>query len=85
MQETGWLNMKNRGILYSATIYQKIYLIKKPPYLFEKLKFRTEVHNLNLRHKGFLSPPIFKKELFRRSFSYQIYKFYNELYNLYKI
>lgn len=79
LQEAGWLNMGNRRSLHSAILYHKIITFKTPPYLFRKLSFRTDVHNLNIRYKGTLSPPSFRTETYRRSFSYDVCKVYNAL------
>nr|CAI5833462.1 unnamed protein product [Callosobruchus analis] len=51
------------------------------PYILPFVKFRTETHNVNLRSKHQLTLPIHYTEQFKRSFSYNIVKFYNNLPN----
>lgn len=79
LKEVLWLNMKNSRLLHRGTLYMKIILNCKPTYLYRKIRFRTDVHNLNIRFKGNLTPPIHRTTLFERSFSYNIAIFYNSL------
>ena len=79
LKDTNWLNMYNRRYLHSVTLFFKILTLQTPPYLHEKLCFRTDVHNLNLRFKGMLTPPKHSLELFKRSFSYRIASTINKL------
>ena len=67
-----WLNMHNRRKLHMAVLYFKIVKTKVPTYLHNKLTFRTDVHNLLLRHRNTLTIPRHTKSIFRRSFSYNI-------------
>lgn len=77
LKEIKWLNMKNRRLHHSACLFHNIVINKTPSYLHNKIKFRTDVHTLNIRFKGLLTPPIHQTELFKRSFRYQICKVYN--------
>lgn len=79
LAEIGWLSMENRRKLHSANLYHRILHSKAPPYLHRKVTYRTDVHNMNVRSKGLLSPPLFRTEFFRRSFTYQAYKLYNSI------
>ena len=79
LQDLGWLNVQNRRTLHAYVIFHKLLITGTPPYLLDKITFRTDVHTLNLRFRGLLTPPAHKTELFKRSFSYQIYKLYNDL------
>lgn len=79
IKETGWLNMQDRRYLHSAVLFHRIISTHTPSYLHNKINYRTDVHNLNLRNKGQISPPLLHTELCKRSFSYHIYKLYNEL------
>lgn len=83
---TGWLNMSNRRRLHSACLFHKIVINKTPSYLSRKITYRSDVHNVNVRFKGSLTPPQHRTEFFKRSFSYQITNIYNgipsELKNL---
>lgn len=79
LRDSGWLNMYNRAFLHMANIYFKIIKSKSPPYLYQKLNFRTDVHNLNLRRRGVITVPQHRKEIFKRSFSYNIANTLNKL------
>lgn len=79
--ELGWLNMQKNRLLHAACLYHNIITNKSPRYLYNKISFRTDVHNLNLRFKGLLTPPTHSTELFKRSFSYCIVKTYNKIPN----
>nr|CAI5828517.1 unnamed protein product [Callosobruchus analis] len=79
LKDTGWLNMSQRRFLHSACMYQKILRNKEPTYLFNKIKFRKHIHSLNVRTKHNITTPKHRTEQFKRSFSYQIGKIYNEL------
>lgn len=81
LKEVRWLNMYNRRLHHTVCLFHGIILNKIPIYLFQKIKFRTDVHTLNIRFKGLLTPPQHRTELFKRSFSYQIAKTYNGLNN----
>lgn len=78
LKEVKWLNMSNRRYLHAACLFHKILLYKAPPYLYDRITFRTDVHNLNLRFKG-VTIPLHYTEFGKRGFSYQFAKFYNEL------
>lgn len=75
--ELRWLNMAQRRKLYSLCLFHKIIKTKTPPYLYNKITFRSDVHNINIRSKGLLSPPIHKTTFFERCFKYCIYRLYN--------
>lgn len=79
LKDVGWLNMTNRRILHSNCLYHKILITKTPPYLYNKIRFRTDVHNLNLRFRGNITIPMHSTELGKRGFSYCIAKYYNQL------
>lgn len=74
-----WLNMQNRRLLRILSLFHKIILTKTPPYLYNKIRYRTDVHNLLTRFRGRISPPVHKTVLFESSFTYQIYLLYNRL------
>ena len=77
LKEAGWLSIRQRRTLHLAVLFHKIIILKKPPYLHSKIKFRTDVHNLNIRFKGTITPPIHRTSFFERSFSYTISAIYN--------
>jgi len=76
---SGWLCMRDRRLLHVTTFYHKILTEKTPPYLYDKITFRTDVHNINIRHKHVLTIPTHKLQLFKRSFSYTIANIYNKI------
>jgi len=76
---SGWLCMRDRRSLHSASLYHKILLEKSPPYLYNKISFRTDVHNINIRHRHFITIPVHRLELFKKSFTYNICKTYNKI------
>nr|CAI5868891.1 unnamed protein product [Callosobruchus analis] len=77
LYDAGWLNMHHRRLLHAVCLYHKIVSYRKPQYLYSKIKFRTDVHTLNIRFKGLLSPPRFYHEFFKKSYKYQICSVYN--------
>ncbi|VEN44264.1 unnamed protein product [Callosobruchus maculatus] len=79
LKDANWLNMKSRRILHSVVLFHNIISYRRPPYLAKKITFRTDVHNLNLRFRGKISPPPHRTSMFRRSYSYNIYYLYNQL------
>lgn len=82
--EAEWLSMAARRQLHSLILFHNVIVNKSPPYLFDKIVFRSDVHTLNLRYKGLLSPPTHRTAIYRRSFSYTIYYLYNQLPSVYK-
>lgn len=79
IKEINWLNMANRRLLHALVCFQRIVTTKSPPYLYNKIRFRTDIHNLNVRRKSLITPPLHKTVLFERSFSYNICKLYNKI------
>lgn len=79
LPELKWLNMAGRRIMHSYSLFHKVLTLKTPPYLFEKVRYRSDVHNINIRSKGLLTPPFHRTSMYQRSFSYNIAKYYNSL------
>lgn len=79
IREINWLNMSNRRLLHSSMFFHKIVTTKSPQYLYEKIRFRTDVHNINIRRKSLITPPAHKTALYERSFTYNISKVYNKI------
>lgn len=77
LQTCGWLNMNNRFIFRAVCLYRGIIVGRSPPYLFRRISFRTDVHNLNVRNKGLITPPVHGTAFFTRGFSFNIYKLHN--------
>jgi len=72
-----WLNMVDRRFLHISCFIHKVVIFKTPPYLSRRISYRTDVHNLNLRHRGLISIPRHSSALFKRSFSYLVPSIYN--------
>jgi hypothetical protein len=81
LKDAGWLNMQNRRLLHTLCFFYKVLKYKSPPYLIKKIRYRTDIHNINIRNRYLLNIPSHQKELYKRSFSYCI----ASLVNKYKI
>jgi len=79
LEWAGWLSMTQRRVLHVACFYHRVLLTKTPPYLYNKIRYRTDVHNLNLRYKHTLTIPKHNLEIFKRSFSYCVASVCNAL------
>ena len=79
LTEADWLNMNARRLVHATFLFRKIIVTERPAYLFNKISIRSDVHTLNIRFKGTLTPPMHKTEFFKNSFSYQITKIYNSV------
>ena len=77
LRDVQWLNMYNRRELLSLCLFHKIIQHKSPRYLYQLISFRSDVHNINTRYRGRLSPPSHRLTLFTTSFQYQICNLYN--------
>lgn len=75
--ELKWLPMIKRRFLHCGSLFNKLLLIKKPTYLYQKITFRSDVHNINIRRKDLLTIPRHHTSGFRKSFSYVICKVTN--------
>lgn len=82
--DAGWLNMSNRRILLCQCLYHQIIITKTPPYLCNKITYRTDIHNVTTRFRSLISPPLHSTACYERSFTYQIYRMYNSLPNDFK-
>jgi len=76
---SGWLRMCDRRLLHSAVFYHRIITKKTPPYLYNKIRFRTDIHNINIRHRHVITIPAHNIQLFKRSFSYCVAHIYNKI------
>lgn len=79
LKDCGWLDMRRRRELRALCLFHRIMAARTPPYLYDKITFRTDVHNITTRHRNLISPPPHKTSLFERSFSFNIYTKYNSL------
>lgn len=76
-KELNWLSMRERQIVHGCCLYFKVIRNKIPIYLYNKISFRGDLHNLNTRQRSLISPPRHRTAMYQRSFSYNIYKYYN--------
>ena len=84
LKDTGWLSMESRRKLHAGTLFHSIIINNRPSYLTNKIRYRTDVHALNLRYRGYISPPPHRTVYYQRSFSYSIYNIYNKIPNYFK-
>lgn len=78
-KRSGWLSMSNRRFIHSACLYHNVLLTKTPPYLYNKISFRTDIHNINIRFKNTLTIPAHSSQFFKRCFSYNVAKVINNI------
>jgi len=81
LKVVGWLNMARRRILHANCLYHSIVRTQTPPYLYNKITYRTDVHNINIRFKNTITIPMHKLQSFKRSYSYCIATYYNSVPN----
>jgi len=79
IRQSGWLGMAERRSLHAATMFHRIIKTGIPSYLTCRIRYRTDVHNINVRRKDFLTIPKHRLEYFKRSFSYCIALTYNKI------
>lgn len=79
------LRMNERRFLHFCCLAHKVVQEKTPPYLYNKITYRTDVHNVNIRRKGLLTIPRHRTKLFQGSFSYRVCKVLNNLPSKVKI
>lgn len=79
LKPTNWLNMNNRFKMYRLCFYHSVMTKKEPRYLYNKIRYRTDVHNINIRRKDAISIPRHNMEMYKRSFSYSICTEYNDV------
>lgn len=75
----GWLNMHDRRKLHMGVFFFRVLKFSTPPYLHKKIRYRTDVHNLNLRHRNSITLPRYATTMYRRSFTYSLAAFWNAL------
>lgn len=79
LTEINWLNTKNRFKIRELALYHSILTTMKPSYLYQKITFRTDVHNVNIRRKDKITAPKHRTTLFERSFTYRIFSIYSPI------
>lgn len=75
--ELSWLSVQEARFLHTCCLYRKIVNLKTPPYLYNKIRFRSDVHNINIRRKDDISIPRHSTAMFKSSFSYLIGRILN--------
>lgn len=84
INQLGWLNISNTFNLHMSVFVHRLFLTSSPSYLREKLIYRREIHNVNIRFPSTLSLPKFRSAIFTRSFTYNACTIYNTLKNEFK-
>lgn len=79
LTEIQWLNMARRRSLHFACFVHKIINDSSPPYLTRKIRYRTDVHSINIRRKDMVDIPAHFTQQFKRSFRYNCAKTVNGL------
>lgn len=77
--QLGWLKIDRLHEYHLSVFVHKLLATSSPPYLREKINFRYNMHNANLRFINLLSTPHHHTAMFRRSFSYNSVKIYNKI------
>nr|CAH7738136.1 unnamed protein product [Callosobruchus chinensis] len=70
LKETKWLTMEDRRKLHAVNLFHKIIFYRKPPYLYQKIKY--------------ISPPPHQTTFFQRSYSFNVYWLYNQVPDSFK-
>lgn len=73
------LDMRGRRLLHQITYYIIIIRTSNPTYLYSKIQFRHQAHNVNIRANSYISIPKHRLEQFKNSFTYSIAKHINDL------
>lgn len=78
LKSTNTINMSNRRILHSVLFYRNIIKFETPSYLYNRVRFRHQEHQINIRRNCLLSIPKHRLEKFKQGFSYNISKILNK-------
>ena len=78
IKEVLWLNMHNRRKLHFLCFCYKMLKFQSPPYLYNKITFRTDVYNLNLR-RNTVKIPRHNTQFFKKGYSYNVAAHINSL------
>lgn len=77
--QSGWFIMKKAFRLRELCLFHSVIKSKKPPYLYNRITFRTDIRNINVRRKDTIVPPRHRTSSYERSFTYRVYKHYSIL------
>lgn len=79
-REIGWLRMEaRRGLHFCTFLLKTINDTDSPASIRERLVFRREIHDRNVRAREHLTMPHHRSAMFQRSFSYNAVKYFNSL------
>lgn len=79
IMEIKWMNFKVLLFYHSCYVYYKVLIYKFSPYLVNRIRYRIDVHFVNIRRKQLLSVPHHCSALFQRSFSYNVCRVINRI------
>lgn len=79
LSELKWLSMENSRLFHATCFYHKLLICKSPPYLYNKITYRTDVHHINVRHRFLLQIPRHTSANFKKCFRYTITQITNSL------
>lgn len=77
LRELGWLNIQKRRFLHCCSLLYNIYNHRIPSYLYNKIIFKTNIHNVNLRSKSLIVVPKHQTAFYQRSYTYVVSKILN--------
>lgn len=80
LKDAKWLNMEARREFHASCFYLDLIQSQCPEPLYNKISFRYQNHEVNLRTKHELEIPKHNTVTFERSFSYNIVKTMNKLF-----
>ena len=77
--ELNWLNMGDRRYIHTLVFYFKILKFRIPLYLYNRIIFRGDIHNVATRNRVLIQIPRHRTQLFKRTYSYRLAVHYNEI------
>lgn len=78
IRQIGWKKMRDRMELHLSRFAFKVYKTKTPDYLYQRLTFRSDIHNRNTRYRSQLDIPSHSTAVFQCGFSYVAPKLINQ-------
>lgn len=85
IKEIKWLKVTYIYQFHLLKFVHRLLLTSTPSYLRNKLKHRSQIHNLNIRQTHTLTMPQHNTAMFEKSFSYNAVKHYNWLDQSFKV
>nr|CAI5844696.1 unnamed protein product [Callosobruchus analis] len=71
-----WLCMDSRFKLHPLCLFHNLVASKSPPYLYNKIRFCSDVHDADIRNKNLIAAPCHKTKFFERGFKFNIYNLF---------